>query len=64
MLPSLSAVFLAGLALGSLLPFFPVTISVLLGLLIPALWIAERAGSLGPLRATMGYAAFLLGLVY
>ncbi|MEC4889968.1 MAG: DNA internalization-related competence protein ComEC/Rec2 [Nitrospira sp.] len=64
MLPSLSAVFLAGLALGSLLPFFPVTISVLLGLLIPALWIAERAGGLDPLRATTGYAALLLGIVY
>ncbi len=37
MLPSLSAVFLAGLALGSLLPYFPVTISVLLGLSILAL---------------------------
>lgn len=64
MLPSLSAVFLAGLALGSFLPFFPVTISALLGLTVPTLWVAERAGCLDPSRATIGYAALLLGLVY
>lgn len=64
MLPSLCAVFLAGLALGSLFPFFPITISALLGLTVPALWVAERAGRLDPSRAAIGYAALLLGLVY
>ncbi|MGA6829028.1 DNA internalization-related competence protein ComEC/Rec2 [Nitrospira sp. NS4] len=64
MLPSLCAAFLTGLVLGALLPFFPVSVALVLVLSILGMWIAERAGVMESSPATKGYAALLLGIVY
>lgn len=64
MLPSLTASFLAGLVAGSLVPFFPFTLSGSLFCLAAAAWWCERCGLVDLRLGTGLYLAFLAGVLY
>lgn len=64
MLPSLTAAFIAGLVLGSQLPFFPLVLTALLAAGAVGLSACERAAAIQPRRATALYASLLSGILY
>lgn len=64
MLPSLAVAFLLGLLVGSQLPFFPLSLFVLLIGLAVGFSMCERAGYLDSSRALRLYASLLSGMVY
>jgi competence protein ComEC len=64
MLPSLTAAFIAGLVLGSQLPFFPVVLTVLLVAVATGLCACEHVAVITPRRATALYVSLLSGILY
>ncbi len=64
MLPSLTASFLLGLCAGSYLPFFPVSVSVLLAAAAMLLTLCERAAGIERRWAASVYGAMLAGVIY
>lgn len=64
MLPSLTVSFLLGLCAGSFLPFFPVTICVLLFAGAVGLTLGEGYAGVERRRSALAYAALLVGVAY
>ena len=64
MLPSLCVAFLTGLVAGSLLPFFPVVLLIVLLVFILILSAVERAGVIDQPKSFMGCVALCLGVIY
>jgi competence protein ComEC len=64
MLPSLCVAFLTGLVAGSLLPFFPVVLLIVLLVFILILSAVERAGVIDQPKSFMWCAALCLGVIY
>ncbi|HSL05320.1 MAG TPA: ComEC/Rec2 family competence protein, partial [Nitrospiraceae bacterium] len=64
MLPSLTVAFIAGLLLGSQIPYFPLSASFLLLLAGLGAVILERLNRLSARKATWLYGALLVGVVY
>lgn len=64
MLPPLTGAFIAGLLVGSQIPFFPLSASLLLLLAALSVFILERLACCSIRQATWLYGALLLGVVY
>ncbi len=64
MLPSLTLVFTCGLAIGSLVPYFPLSISILLLALAIGLYVLETRFLVTRTGATAGFCCLLIGIVY
>jgi competence protein ComEC len=64
MLPSLTVVFLAGLCIGSFIPFFPLALLALLLAVALALTLGERLAWIDSRHAAWLYAALLAGCLY
>jgi competence protein ComEC len=64
MLPSLTLAFICGLALGSLIPYYPLSISILLGLVAVGLSVLEVRGRIAVISATAAFGCLLCGIVY
>ena len=64
MLPSLTAAFIAGLLVGSQIPYFPLSASFLLLLAALGAFVLERLNRLTVRQATWLYGALLGGVVY
>ncbi|MGH7147726.1 MAG: DNA internalization-related competence protein ComEC/Rec2, partial [Nitrospiraceae bacterium] len=64
MLPSLTVAFIAGLLVGSQIPYFPLSISFLLLLSAPGAVTLERLNRFSVRQATWLYGALLAGVVY
>ena len=64
MLPSLTVSFIAGLFIGSLIPYFPLSASFLLLLIASGSFALERLKRLTVRQATWLYGALLMGVVY
>jgi hypothetical protein len=64
MLPFLTFAFIGGLALGSLLPYYPLAVSVFLCLLAIGLSLLEAKGRIPAVAATALFACVLCGILY
>ncbi|HEX6532873.1 MAG TPA: ComEC/Rec2 family competence protein, partial [Nitrospira sp.] len=64
MLPFLTFAFIAGLALGSLIPYYPLAVSVFLCLLAIGLSLLEAKGRMTAVAATASFACVLCGILY
>lgn len=64
MLPSLAAAFFLGLLCGAQIPFFPLSVMVLLAGIALGFGILERAGHIGSPSALLLYSSLLFGVVY
>jgi competence protein ComEC len=64
MLPSLTVAFIAGLLVGSQIPYFPLSASVLLLLAALGAFVLERLNRFSVRQATWLYGALLVGVVY
>ncbi len=64
MLPSLAVAFIAGLLVGSQLPYFPLSASFLLFIAALGAFILERFNRFTVRQATWLYGALLAGVVY
>jgi competence protein ComEC len=64
MLPPLSLAFIAGLLVGSQIPYFPLSASFLLLLAAIGAFALERINRFSVRQATWLYGAMLLGVVY
>ncbi len=64
MLPSLTVAFIAGLLVGSQIPYFPLSSSFLLLLVALGAVVLERLNRFSVHQATWLYSALLLGVVY
>ena len=64
MLPPLTVAFIAGLFVGSEIPYFPLSGSFLLLLIALGAVVLERLNRLSPHKATWLYGALLVGVVY
>ncbi len=64
MLPSLTVAFIAGLLVGSQIPYFPLSASFLLLLAALGAFVLERLNRLSSRQATWLYGALLVGVVY
>jgi competence protein ComEC len=64
MLPSLTVAFIAGLLVGSQIPYFPLSASVLLLLAALGSFVLERLNLFSTRQATWLYGALLVGVVY
>jgi len=64
MLPSLTVAFIAGLLVGSQIPYFPLSVSFLLLLVALGAVVLERLNRFSVRQATWFYGALLVGVVY
>ncbi|HEY5626983.1 MAG TPA: hypothetical protein VIR79_03480, partial [Nitrospira sp.] len=64
MLPSLTLAFTVGLALGSFVPYFPLSIAVGLLLTTTAASLLEARRWVTPRQTTAGFCCVLLGILY
>ena len=64
MLPSLTLAFICGLALGSLIPYYPLSISILLGLVAVGLSVLEARRYFTAISSTAAFSCLLCGIVY
>ncbi|HET7909252.1 MAG TPA: DNA internalization-related competence protein ComEC/Rec2 [Nitrospira sp.] len=64
MLPFLTLAFIGGLALGSLIPYYPVTVSASLCLLMAALSLLEVRARMAVVSATASLGCLLCGMLY
>src|SRR5574339_1075558 len=64
MLPFLTLAFIGGLFLGSLIPYYPVSISVFLCLLAAGFSLLEAKGYIAAVAATASFACVLCGVLY
>ena len=64
MLPSLTVAFIAGLLVGSQIPYFPLSASLLLLLAALGTFVLERLNRSSVRQATWFYGALLVGVVY
>src|SRR5206468_3459557 len=64
MLPSLTVAFIAGLLVGSQIPYFPLSISFLLLLTALGTFVLERLNRFSVRQASWLYGALLVGVVY
>ena len=64
MLPFLTLAFIGGLALGSLISYYPLSISLLLCVLAAALTLAEAGRRIAAVAATVFFGSVLCGVVY
>jgi competence protein ComEC len=64
MLPFLTFAFIGGLALGSLIPYYPLAASVFLCLLAIGLSLLEAKGRITAVAATASFACVLCGILY
>ena len=64
MLPSLTVAFIAGLLVGSQIPYFPLSVSFLLLLVALGTVVLERLNRFSVRQATWFYGALLVGVVY
>ena len=64
MLPSLTVAFIAGLLVGSQIPYFPLSASLLLLLAALGTFVLERLNRSSVRQATWLYGALLVGIVY
>ena len=64
MLPPLTVAFIAGLLIGSQIPYFPLSSSFLLLLVALAAVVLERFSWLSARKATWLYGAFVVGVIY
>ncbi len=64
MLPSLTVAFIAGLLVGSQIPYFPLSASFLLLLAALGAFVLEHLNRLSSRQATWLYGALLVGVVY
>src|SRR5262245_35915371 len=64
MLPSLTLAFIIGLVLGSFVPYFPLSVSIVLGLAVIGSAVLETRQRVSASRATAGFFCLLLGIVY
>lgn len=64
MLPSLTVAFIAGLLVGSQIPYFPLSTSFLLLLTALGTFVLERLNRFSVRQASWLYGALLVGVVY
>jgi competence protein ComEC len=64
MLPFLTLAFICGLALGSLVPYYPLSMSLLTGLTAVALSVLGAKGRIAAIRVTSSFGCVLCGIVY
>ncbi|MDH4185413.1 MAG: DNA internalization-related competence protein ComEC/Rec2 [Nitrospira sp.] len=64
MLPSLTAGFISGILLGSLIPYFPLSCAVLLFFIAVGAALLERRNKVSLRQATWHYGALLAGILY
>jgi competence protein ComEC len=64
MLPFLTLAFICGLALGSLVPYYPLSVSMLTGLTAVALSVLDTEGRMAAIRVTSSFGCVLCGIVY
>lgn len=64
MLPSLTLAFTSGLVLGSLIPYFPFSVSIVLCIAVIGLAVLEAQHRVTASRATTGFCCILIGIVY
>jgi competence protein ComEC len=64
MLPLVTLAFICGLALGSLIPYYPLSISILLVILAAGLGLLESRARIATMMATVSFGSVLCGILY
>jgi len=64
MLPFLTLAFICGLALGSLIPYYPLSVSLLLCVFAAGLSLSEAKARIAAITATASFGCLLCGILY